>query len=746
MLGELQVLADGEPVALGGAKQRSLLAALLIERGKTVSIDRLIEQVWPLRPPDTAQKSVQVYVSGLRRALGEERIMTRGRGYQLVAGPDEVDLDRFDELVRAAAGTAPERAARQLRDALQLVRGRPLADVEFEPWAAPEAARIEERILDATEARIEADLALGRHAELVNELETLAATYPYREHLLELSMLALYRSGRQVDALAAYRRGAAHLRDELGLAPGRALQQLESAILRQDPALDAPLPAESERVRTQTRRSRRLALTGALAVAVAIVAATVVLITRDDTASLESLPPGVAILSASDGSLVAHISTEAIPFPSEVLTGDENFWVWSLQPFSMVEIHAQTGEIGRRVGSPFSGDADGFTVDGRDIWFAGARDLVRVDSGSGKEVDRFRLTRKNHYLGLGPPGKCAGQMWVANNAADVLMRVNPETGAIAARIPMPSPWGIACGGGAVWVTSNSAGDVRRVDTLTNHITGVAQTPSSSSITYGAGFAWSSSEAGGTVYKIDRRGRVVTTYETGDGARQLSFGGGKLWVANQDDGTVTGIDAATGATTTYGFGHPVQSVAVLGSNLLVELVEGLTFEDRISALKGDVARLIVPTYVFDPPDPALARNRWAFMVEQATCAGLVARPPGAGGRVVPDLAAALPKVSADGRLYTFTLRGGVRFAPPSNAVVTAEDVRASIERALSSRLGSDQPGIHFLGDILGAQALHRRAAVHARGISVRGNRISITLARPSATFLERLALPFFCTVP
>jgi len=415
-----------------------------------------------------------------------------------------------------------------------MVRGRPLADVAFEPWAESEIATIQERILDATEARIDADLALGRHAKLVTEIEALAGAHPYRERLLELSMLALYRSGRQVDALAAYRRGGAHLRNELGLSPGRTLQQLEAAILRQDPALDAPPSSPSESVRTRTRHGRTLALAGALAVVVAIVAAAV-LVTREDTASLESLPPGVAILSATDGSLLAQISTDTIPEPAEVIKGGGSFWVWNLKPFSMVEIRPQTGEILRRVGSPFSGDADGFTIDGRDIWFTGARDLVRVDSGTGQAVDRFRLAGANHHLGLGTPARCAGKMWVANNDGNVLLRVNPETGAIGARIPMPSPWGLACGGGAVWVTSNFAGDVRRVDTRTNEVTGIAQTPPSSSIAYGAGFAWTSGETDGTVYKIDRRGRVVTTYETGDGARQLSFGAGKLWVGAPVDG-------------------------------------------------------------------------------------------------------------------------------------------------------------------------------------------------------------------
>jgi ABC-type transport system substrate-binding protein len=165
---------------------------------------------------------------------------------------------------------------------------------------------------------------------------------------------------------------------------------------------------------------------------------------------------------------------------------------------------------------------------------------------------------------------------------------------------------------------------------------------------------------------------------------------------------------------------VLSVAVLGSRLLVELNDGLAFENRIAALQGNVARLTVPIYEFDPPDPALARNPWIFMVEEATCSTLVTHPPGAArGRVAPNLATDMPKLSGDRRTYTFTVRSGVRFAPPSNAPVTAADVRASIERALSSKLGSDVPGIRFVEDVVGARELNRGVARHARGIEVSG---------------------------
>ena len=219
ILGPLEVEEDGRSIPLAGAKQRALLALLLLARGRPVSTERLIEEIWDGAPPENALKSVQVYVARLRKLLGDGRLVTHERGYELLVEPGELDADRFDELTRAASGAAPEEAAARLREALALFRGEPLADLQLEPWAQPEIARLEERRLAALEARIDADLALGRHRELVPELEALAAAHPFREHLLEQLMLALYRSGRQADALDAYRRGAARLRTSSGSSP-----------------------------------------------------------------------------------------------------------------------------------------------------------------------------------------------------------------------------------------------------------------------------------------------------------------------------------------------------------------------------------------------------------------------------------------------------------------------------------------------------------------------------------------------
>jgi ABC-type transport system substrate-binding protein len=268
-----------------------------------------------------------------------------------------------------------------------------------------------------------------------------------------------------------------------------------------------------------------------------------------------------------------------------------------------------------------------------------------------------------------------------------------------------------------------------------------------SIAVGGGFVWASDETKGLVYKVDRNGRIVETYETGDGAREVSFASGRLWVSNTDAGTVTGIEATSGDMRTYRFGHPLRGVAALGDALLVELADGLTWEDRIDSLQGDVAKIIVPIYTFDPPDPALGTGPWTFMSERATCSTLLSRPSGPNGPLRPDLAAALPRVSPDGRTYMFAVRAGVRFAPPSNVAVTAAAVRYSVERALSSKLGDRLlPGIGVLGDLEGAGAFYEGRARHVSGIRVRGSTISFTLTRPAPDFPERISLPYFCTVP
>jgi DNA-binding SARP family transcriptional activator len=237
LLGPLEVRAGEGPLPLGAPKQRALLALLLLNANRVVARGRLIDELWGEEPPETAAKAVQVYVSRLRKLLPAGMLVTRPPGYLLKVEPEAVDLWRFERLVAEAREGEPAAAATLLRQALALWRGPPLAEFAEEPFARVEAGRLQDLRLAALEERIEADLALGRHADLVGELETLIAEHPQRERLRGQLMLALYRSGRQAEALAAYRNARAAL-DELGLEPGVALRQLEKQILTQDAALE----------------------------------------------------------------------------------------------------------------------------------------------------------------------------------------------------------------------------------------------------------------------------------------------------------------------------------------------------------------------------------------------------------------------------------------------------------------------------------------------------------------------------
>ncbi len=244
ILGTLEVLRDGDRVDLGSPRQRALLARLLISPMEVVTTDRLVEDLWPGEIPETARHVLHVYVSRLRKALGPDRarLDSQGSGYRLAIEPDELDASRFEQL--AAEGRAalvrgdPDTASIRLREALSLWRGPALAEFIDEPFARDEAARLEEVRLAAIEQRVAADLELGQHSELVEELQDLVSQHPFREHLWEQLMLALYRSGRQADALRVYQAARTQLAEELGIEPGPALRRLDERILAQDPSLD----------------------------------------------------------------------------------------------------------------------------------------------------------------------------------------------------------------------------------------------------------------------------------------------------------------------------------------------------------------------------------------------------------------------------------------------------------------------------------------------------------------------------
>ena len=306
ILGRLEALEHGQRLALGGAKQRAVLAILLIHRREAVSIDRLVDELWAERPPPTAAQTIRVYVSRLRKALGDRVVETHGSGYLLVVDPDQIDADRFEALVadgRGALELGDATAAVELfGGALKLWRGAPLEEFAYEPFAQAEIARLQDARLATLEDRTDAELRAGRGAELVPELEQLVTEHPLRERLIAGLMLALYRAGRHADALAAYRAARERLGEELGLEPGPDLRELERRILQHDPTLATHYRAvlASGRRSPPTRVAAGALILGAVLIAVALLS----------SGAARSGPPhlsgtsGIVAVSTASGRLV----------------------------------------------------------------------------------------------------------------------------------------------------------------------------------------------------------------------------------------------------------------------------------------------------------------------------------------------------------------------------------------------------------------------------------------------------------
>jgi DNA-binding SARP family transcriptional activator len=264
VLGPLEAIVDGTPIAVQAEKPRALLAVLLLNRNRVISTSELIDQLWGDDPPETAGSALQVYVSQLRKALGPDRVETKPPGYSLRVADGELDLDRFEAL--AAAG--------RYEEALTLWRGPALAEFRSEPALRQAGERLDDARLDAIELRIDSDLARGRHVQLVPELEELVEREPFRERFRAQLMLALYRSGRQADALEVYRQTRERFVEELGLDPSPELQELEAAILRHDESLRRPAPsvAPEPKPPAPASRRRRVALAAAALLATAVAA------------------------------------------------------------------------------------------------------------------------------------------------------------------------------------------------------------------------------------------------------------------------------------------------------------------------------------------------------------------------------------------------------------------------------------------------------------------------------------------
>jgi YVTN family beta-propeller protein len=572
LLGPLEVRRAGSPLELGPPKQRAVLALLLLHANRVVPTARLIDELWGDAPPETARAALQVYVAGLRKAFGDGQatLHTKPPGYQLEVAADALDLDRFARLRdEARASDDPVARSALLRDALGLWRDAPLGEFDGEPFAVPAAERLDEQRLATLEERIEADLALGRHATVVAELDALVAEHPYRERFRAQLMVALYRSGRQADALAAYRDARAAFVSGLGIEPGPELKGMERAVLEQDPALDPPrVEPASPPPPTQGRTPRRRSFAVPLAIAVglvAVIALVVIVSTRDDPRVV--VPPNsVAVIDPARNAVIEAIQVGIRPGP--VTTGGGAVWVGNLTDRNLTRIDARTmrpaGTVSLEGRTP-----TGLAFDQGIVWVAHGLlgSVSRVDAQFGNVVGVRPVTEKGPYSSAGSIAAGAGEIWAVFGDA-TLARLERATGAVAEKTRTDaSPTGVAVGYGSVWVASTFRSSVQRFSRLSlAEVDSVTVGTRPSAIAVGFGDVWVTSAGGDLVYRIDiGNASLAAVIPVGDGPAAIAVADDAVWVANTGAGTVSRIDpSANRVVETIDVGNPPAGLAVAGN--------------------------------------------------------------------------------------------------------------------------------------------------------------------------------------
>jgi YVTN family beta-propeller protein len=617
VLGPLEVRDGSRTIVLPRGRQRLLLAVLLLHANETLSSDQLIDALWGESPPPSAAASLHNLVSGLRKTLGNGQVVTTGHGYALRVADGELDVRRFDQLVRraevAVAERDADRAAALLGEALGLWRGRPLADLAYEPAVREQVERLEERRLCAIEERIEADLARGRHAQVLPELDALIAQHPLRERLRGQQMVALYRSGRQADALAAYRDARRALVAELGIEPGPALRGLERAVLEQDPALggDQALPRlprpPAPRGRAP-RRPGRMALAGALLLAIAVGA--VALASRSDPEPTGPAAVTGDLLVAIDPASNRIVEQATVGrTPTSVTVGRGAVWTLNANDRTVSRVDLETKTV-----RTFSGEIAPVDVaaDEDGLWVAQAAptsttaaatdeyvspgSVARVDPASGVAHATTTLPLPREAVRRVPPGELiavgGGAVWTITRPGWV-HRLDLTSGRLTTQRAVQA-WAIAAGEDQVWVR-DAEGRVVRLDPDTGRpgmrIPLAAEWVDALAV--GEDAVWATDTGGGTVWRIDPERRAARTVDVGQGVEGIAVGAGAVWAVNPIRGTVSRIDPATNRVTAtiavpgtprgVAVGEGRVWVSVAGTGQAAPVAGGLRESARVKAL-------------------------------------------------------------------------------------------------------------------------------------------------------------------
>lgn len=531
LLGPLLVRVDGRPVEVGKGNERLLFAALALAGGRPISSEALIDLLWPDRAPQTAREMVRIYIRRIRSRLGDDAIETTAAGYALATDEDRVDALRFERLASAATraldGDDSAKGVTEISEALSLWSGRALADLEGASFVRDERARLEELRLSLLEERADVELACGRSGRLVPELETLVREHPYRERLRAQLMLALYRSGRQTDALAQFQEARSTLVEAFGLEPGRELQELHLALLRQDQDLDLPrrhsvMDAAHPPARVWHPRRRGLA---ALSLAVIVAAGALALFLTNN--------PG----SARRG-LVAH---------------------------SLTKLNALTGSVGRT--RAIHGFPTVVAGDGAHVWVGDGRSdtISEVDEDLRTLSRSVRLSTFPHRLVVG-----LGSAWVANGYFGTVVRVDNITGKAVRLRPDPHGLGhveLALGNGALWAASQD-GTVTRTQGNSSHIA-ARRVGRPEALAFGFGAIWVAEATEDTLVRISLSHPMIRRLiPIGGIGESIAVGAGSLWVATPAAKSVWRIDPKTNTV--------VASIPIVGRPIVVVAGHGVVW--------------------------------------------------------------------------------------------------------------------------------------------------------------------------
>jgi YVTN family beta-propeller protein len=719
LLGPIEATVDGHPVTLGPPKQRALLAMLALERGRSVSVDRLVDGLWGDEPPGSAGKMIHHYVSQLRRVMnGGAEIVTRGRGYELRLTDGELDVARFERLLERG----------RAREALALWRGDALADLAGEPFAAVEIERLDELRLCATEEAIDAELAAGRHRELVAELDELVAKHPLRERLHAQRILALYRAGRQAEALDAYRDAHEVLIDQSGVAPGPELQRLQRAVLAQDPELE--LPAD-ERVDASPRPSvgerprprGPIVVTAAVVTAAALVAVFVIagLTGSERPARIDA--NAVGVVDPGSGRITSQYRVGR--GPSSLAVGAGSVWVANSRDGTIARITPGRREVAT---IDTGGEPAALAFGAGYLWVGDGRGraVAQVDPGPNKVVQRFDVGNDAYAVAVG-----YGAVWVSSAVDGTLARIDLREARVTERIAVGTrPTAVAAGAGSIWVASDVGSSVLRVDPRSRTVVARISTGNApNSVAVGGGAVWVANRVDGTVSRIDpATERVTNTVSVGRDPRAVVAGDGGAWVANAGDGTLVRLDPDDAGI--------ARRVSVGNSPTAVALEHGrLWSAAQPSAATHRGGRLRVMSSPRSAPfDPVQLDEQLVPLVYD----GLVSyrRAGGAAGAaLVPNLARAVPEPSPDGLTYEFRLRPHLRFS--NGRPLRPADVRASVERMMALTEAYDYLPLRDARQC-SVTRCDLSSAIHT---DARTNTISIRLGRPDAEFLHKLSNVF-----